>query len=88
MARLQITCINKSDRSSSYERIKNVGGAGWKKSQEAAIREIESGLNEFFVSENWRSVDVIVAVHDGRKYLKTKNDGVQPNNLLSLPGCP
>jgi hypothetical protein len=24
----------------------------------------------------------------GNKYLKTQNDGEQPNNLLSLPECP
>ena len=33
------------------------------------------------------SVDVIVASHNGNKYLKTKNDGLQPDNLLSLPEC-
>nr|WP_301538770.1 DUF3892 domain-containing protein [Klebsiella pneumoniae] len=31
---------------------------------------------------------VIVAVSaSGNKYLKTQNDGEQPNNLLSLPEC-
>jgi hypothetical protein len=31
---------------------------------------------------------VIVAVHNGHKYIKTKADGIQPDNLLSLPECP
>ncbi|HFR4624887.1 DUF3892 domain-containing protein [Klebsiella pneumoniae] len=31
---------------------------------------------------------MIVAVSaSGNKYLKTQNDGEQPNNLLSLPEC-
>jgi hypothetical protein len=38
---------------------------------------------------NGVSVDVIVSKSAaGHKYLKTKNDGEQPNNLLSLPECP
>ena len=88
MARLQIECINKSDRSSPYERITHVGGTDWKKSQEQAIREIESGLSDFYVSEDGQSVAVVVATHEGRKYLKTRADGLHPNNLLSLPECP
>ena len=32
---------------------------------------------------------VIVAISQhGNKYIKTKPDGDQPNNLLSLPECP
>jgi len=30
---------------------------------------------------------VIVAVHNGRKYLKTAADGYSPDNLLALPEC-
>ena len=32
--------------------------------------------------------NVIVAVHNGNKYIKTENDGLHPNNLLALPECP
>ncbi len=56
--------------------------------KEQAIREIEQGTNTFFVSVGGRSVRVIVAVHNGRKYLKTEADGSSPNNLLALPECP
>lgn len=36
-----------------------------------------------------KSVWVIVATSQyGNKYLKTDNDGEQPNNLLILPECP
>ena len=89
----QISCINKSDRNNPHERITNVGGitngTRWKVSQEEAILGIESGKWKFYVSVNNQSVWVIVSTSaHGNKYLKTENDGEQPNNLLSLPECP
>ncbi|WP_298670463.1 DUF3892 domain-containing protein [uncultured Sphingomonas sp.] len=89
---LQIQCINKTSRFSAHERISHVGGARperWKLTQPQAIQAIESGAAQFFVSVGGWSVWVIVSVSaSGNKYLKTQNDGDQPNNLLSLPECP
>lgn len=90
----KITCINKSDRFDPHERILFFGGINndntkWKISQQQAIDGIESGKWKFYVSVNGQSVWVIVATSRyGNKYLKTENDGEQPNNLLSLPECP
>lgn len=93
MADLQITCINKQDRDDPFERIKRVGGGQtllgtWRKTQEEAIREIESGTNRFYVYDGRNSVWVIVRVSRfGNKYLTTEPDGESQNNLLSLPEC-
>lgn len=91
--RHQITCINKSDRTDPHDRITNVGGTNgdgsrWSLTQVKAIDGTENGTWQFYVSVNGQMVDVIVANRNGRKYLKTRNDGEQPNNLLSLRECP
>jgi Protein of unknown function (DUF3892) len=91
--KLQVKCINKSDRTNKHERILaiggNVGGQQWKHTESSAIQWIKSGVYSYYViSEKGGEVDVIVArSRDGHEYLKTTADGEQPDNLISLPEC-
>lgn len=90
----EILCINKDDRQNPQERITHIGGKNpsgsrWKLSLDDAIQSIENGKFSFYVNRGGSRVDVIVSTsRSGRKYLKTRNDGEAPNNLLSLPECP
>jgi hypothetical protein len=52
------------------------------------MANIENGTHSYYVSVGGRTVAVIVAVHNGRKYLKTEADGYSPDNFLALPECP
>lgn len=91
---VQIQCINKTPRRDAHDRIQNVGGVRsdgqrWKLSQPQAVADSDAGKYRFYTSVQGKSVWVIVAVSAaGNRYLKTENDGDQPNNLLSLPECP
>jgi len=90
---LQIDCINKTDRYNPHERILNIGGFNpgaatrWKITQPQAIAYIESREHSFYTLVGGLRANVIIATHNGNKYIKTENDDLQPNNLLSLPEC-
>jgi hypothetical protein len=93
--RVRIQCINKTDRLSAHERIRNVGGINpsgsrWRLSESDAVAGIRRGEWLFYVERPLgHVVDVIIAVSPfGNFYLKTVADGEQPNNLLALPECP
>lgn len=88
----QISCINKRHHSDPHERIEYVGGTSssgrWRITENEAINYILTNEWDFFVSVNGQKVKVIVAIHNGRRYLKTEADGYAPNNLLNLNDCP
>ena len=92
-SRHEISCINKTDRFNPHERIRSIGGrngdgSAWKLNQTDAIVGIETGKWAFYVSQQGRTVDVIVAMSAyGHKYLKTVADAQEPDNLLSLREC-
>lgn len=90
MGRFQVTCINKrGDHFNPHERISYIGNAqnSWKLSEDKAIARIERGLDSFYTLVNGRAAEVVVAIHKGRKYLKTNADDYSPDNLLHLGEC-
>jgi hypothetical protein len=92
--RHQVKCIRKrGDHYDPHERIEGIGGTNadgtpWFVPEDRAIGGIESGKWSFYTYVGGKSVDVIVATHNNRKYLKTTADGYAPNNLLNLLECP
>lgn len=91
--RARIRCVTKTDRTNPHERISHVGGVNsdgsrWRQTEDKTIQEIDNGSWGFYTHEDGKTAEVIVAKHEGRKYLKTENDGLRPDNLLSLPECP
>jgi hypothetical protein len=92
MSRHRVHCKQLSNLHQEYNKIEFIGGINsdgtrWKVHQSRAIEGIESGKWEFYVLFNLTEVDLIVSSINGVKYLKTKNDGIEPNNLLNLPDC-
>lgn len=89
--RHQVTCVT-PDGSDADQRIDAIGGpdgGGWKLLIDAAIAGLEN--QSFTLWTMARGVATEVRVHkrpNGRKYLKTDADGIEPNNLLALPACP
>ena len=90
--RVQIRCIRRRrGHPDTHSLIEGVGGSRglkWFLNELEAIREAELGRYEFYIDVSGRYVDVIVATHNGRKYLKAVEDGDTPDNLLTLPECP
>ncbi len=88
----QILCINKNDRNNAHEKISHIGGKDangkkWRITQKEAIEGIESGKWEFYVSVNGKTATVIVIDSIYGKYIRTKKDSTEADNLLSLPEC-
>lgn len=89
----EVSCIRKRDRQSPHERIHSIGGVNpdrtrWELTEDKAIAAIENNIYQFFVFQGGRKVYLVIATHNGRKYLKTQADDFSPNNLLSLASCP
>ena len=89
----RVMCITKrGDHYNPHERIQGIGGviegAQWWRAENDAIRDVEIDSTAYYVSLDGRSVWVIVATRNGRKYLTTVADGATCDNLLRLPECP
>jgi Protein of unknown function (DUF3892) len=94
--RVEVSCITKRDRENPHERIQGLGGVHeskrWYMPEEDIIAELDKPDStrrwDFCVNVNNNFVWVVVAVHLGRKYLKTQPDEHPENNLLHLDPCP
>ena len=89
MADLQVTC-HTPDNNDADRRLQGIGGSGWGYPPiDTAISNIENRVHTYWTYVAGSRTNVIVAQRsNGRKYLKTTADGVEPNNLLALPLCP
>jgi hypothetical protein len=77
----------KQPRNDTHKQIENVGGSGWMMTQAQTTEEIENGA-EYEASVGGQTVAVVIAEHDGNKYILTDPDQTTENNLLSPSECP
>lgn len=85
-------CIQKTSHGEPYDRIASVGiampdGTTLFLSQAQAISAILLGTDSFFVVLSRETVPVTTATRNGRQYLKSVRDRLQPADLLMLPDC-
>jgi uncharacterized protein DUF3892 len=88
MASLQVTCVTTRDPARP-EGITHLGGAGWRKTREQVVAEIDAGVNDFYtLAGGSRAVVVVVRPTGMAAYVRTTPDRTGRDNLLSLPPCP
>ena len=90
MTSYRVDCINKRDRFSPFERIDHLGGEWpfhWKHTEDEVIRGILDVGDDYFTMSGSRQIPLAVIDGGHRKYLRSKPDGLLPDNLLSLPEC-
>jgi hypothetical protein len=76
-----------SDGGGPSESIDCVGGAGWTKSEDTVIAEIEAGC-DYFVEVDGGLVSVVVAERGGRRCLRTDFEQTPVDRLRALPTRP
>ena len=87
---LLVSCTEKGQTDDA--RVSVIGGIArdgshWKRGVAAAIAEIESGRETYYVNVEGRTPNLVVATRSGVKYLKSQLDGDVPKTLLGLPDC-
>lgn len=87
MADLQVTCVNKPDRSSSHESITHLGGYGWRWSRLQVVEMIREQTNTFYTFVGGKRANVYVVDGPHGPYVRTWADGIWSDNLLALNEC-
>lgn len=79
------------DNNDYDRRIQGLGGHTWRFNIDRIIYMIDIQGYTFRTSPpSGAGQEIITATHprSNRRYLRTVSDGVEPNNILSLPRCP
>lgn len=86
---MEVRCIHKQNHHDPTQRILELGGPGWRDSQQAVIQAIERRTHRFYVRRPEGGVVWLIVAKSrfGNKYVKTEADGESPDNLLSLEEC-
>ncbi len=91
MANLIITCINRTGNQEPEQCIRYVGGIYndhiWKHSVNDVIFHMEMTIHSYRIENGQELVDVVIANHNGCKYIKSRLDTTLPDRLLTLPEC-
>jgi hypothetical protein len=91
-----VVCINKHPyHSDPHVRIQHIGTnttagtSSWTKKWTVpeVISSIRQGNIFYCTDKRGDRVKLIIASHNGHEYVKTENDGIQPDNLLAQPEC-
>jgi hypothetical protein len=88
----QIICITKHNRYSSHEAIERVGGVrangeAFNITREECADDILSQKTSYEVQVGKNRTPVLAYTKGAGKYLMTKSDQTDTDNLLSLPEC-
>lgn len=96
MATYYVVCINKHPfHSDPHARIQHIGTNESRNatsySKKWTVDQVIDAIRkrDVFYSTDKRGdiVNLDIATHNGREYVKTQNDGIQPDNLLEKPEC-
>jgi hypothetical protein len=86
MSTYYATC-HTPDNHDADRRIQGLGGGGWWYNIDTIITAIDNGHVFYTSPPSGAGQLIITAVRNGRRYLKTVADYLEPNNILSLPRC-
>ena len=87
MERKRTVTRTKKDQDGDILALCNPGDEWSTRSKEDAIRDIESGEFDYYVSWPGNATDVKVVSGPNGKYLRTDRDSSGRNNLQDLPDC-